>query len=417
MQRDRKQKGQVYPNAGFWFVRYADWRIENGVRVRKQGLRHNLGPVRPEHSRLRRPPEYIEREAQEFIERVNGSLSSPDACLTISQFVANVWLAGPVEGQDAYAPSTFQNYKYYWRVFLQPLVGDCVLRDFTTAQAEAALNEIKRLDPDIAKATLNKLRCMLSKIFKRAVGLGLRTGNPAREVTVPKGRPPQPTHAYTLLEIHQILSLVPDLMTKTIIALAGYTGLAKSEIQGLCWEVYDMENSEIEVLSSVVRGKRGDTKTEARKDFVPVIPSAKKLLDLYRFQVGNPTSGVMFQTANKTPVDLHNLYSDRIDPVLRPCERCGKSKEAHRRSDRRRKDHDYKRREGSVQWHGWHAFRRGLASNLYELMPDDDLLIQRILRHANVATTRKSYIKVREPRVAKGMEKLEAELQRRERLQ
>jgi site-specific recombinase XerD len=37
-------------------------------------------------------------------------------------------------------------------------------------------------------------------------------------------------------------------------------------------------------------------------------------------------------------------------------------------------------------WHGWHAFRRNLAGNLYRLGVDD-LVIQRILRHSNVAVT------------------------------
>jgi hypothetical protein len=62
--------------------------------------------------------------------------------------------------------------------------------------------------------------------------------------------------------------------------------------------------SEIEVLSSVVRGGRGNPKTEARKDSVPVVPKVKELLDLDRLQLGNPTSGVMFSTANGTPVAL-----------------------------------------------------------------------------------------------------------------
>jgi hypothetical protein len=60
---------------------------------------------------------------------------------------------------------------------------------------------------------------------------------------------------------------------------------------------------------------------------------------------------------------------------------------------------------------------RSSASNLYELMPDDDLFVQRIPRHANVATTRKGYIKVREPHLAVGMAKLEAEIRRAEKVQ
>jgi integrase len=43
------------------------------------------------------------------------------------------------------------------------------------------------------------------------------------------------------------------------------------------------------------------------------------------------------------------------------------------------------------------VFRRGLGTNLAELGVDE-LTIQRILRHANVATTRQHYINVRNPK-------------------
>jgi integrase len=42
-------------------------------------------------------------------------------------------------------------------------------------------------------------------------------------------------------------------------------------------------------------------------------------------------------------------------------------------------------------WHGWQAFRRGLATNLYDLgVPAK--VAQGILRHSHVATTNKHYI-------------------------
>ena len=46
-----------------------------------------------------------------------------------------------------------------------------------------------------------------------------------------------------------------------------------------------------------------------------------------------------------------------------------------------------------LPWYGWHAFRRGLATNLNRLgVPDK--VIQQILRHANVATTMNIYVKM-----------------------
>jgi integrase len=53
-------------------------------------------------------------------------------------------------------------------------------------------------------------------------------------------------------------------------------------------------------------------------------------------------------------------------------------------------------KRAGILWHGWHGFRRGLASNLNRLGVDDSV-IQRILRHSTVATTQNHYIKTASP--------------------
>jgi integrase len=50
--------------------------------------------------------------------------------------------------------------------------------------------------------------------------------------------------------------------------------------------------------------------------------------------------------------------------------------------------------------------RRGLATNLHAL-GIDDITIQHILRHSDVATTRKSYIKTLPEQTISAMERLE----------
>ena len=61
--------------------------------------------------------------------------------------------------------------------------------------------------------------------------------------------------------------------------------------------------------------------------------------------------------------------------------------------------------EAGIDWHGWHAFRRGLASNLSELgVPDH--VIQKVLRHGDLGTTQPSYHKTRTKEVSKAMNKL-----------
>lgn len=45
-----------------------------------------------------------------------------------------------------------------------------------------------------------------------------------------------------------------------------------------------------------------------------------------------------------------------------------------------------------AKWHGWHAFRRGLTTNLHAPGVDDKT-IQAILRHSNVGLTMNVYVK------------------------
>jgi hypothetical protein len=78
--------------------------------------------------------------------------------------------------------------------------------------------------------------------------------------------------------------------------------------------------------------------------------------------MGNPQSGVMFHSGAGQHMDFDKLGQNIIRPAV----------EALR-----------------LKWHGWHGFRRGIASNLYELGANDKV-VQRILRHAKPHVTKES---------------------------
>jgi hypothetical protein len=61
--------------------------------------------------------------------------------------------------------------------------------------------------------------------------------------------------------------------------------------------------------------------------------------------------------------------------------------------------------KANLAWHGWHAFRRGLATNLHTGVSDK--VIQRILRYANVSTTMNIYVKTVSADAANAMRSLE----------
>ncbi len=60
-----------------------------------------------------------------------------------------------------------------------------------------------------------------------------------------------------------------------------------------------------------------------------------------------------------------------------------------------------------IPWYGWHAFRRGLATNLHRLGVSDKV-IQQILRPANVTTTINIYVKMVTQDAEEAMRKLES---------
>ena len=68
-------------------------------------------------------------------------------------------------------------------------------------------------------------------------------------------------------------------------------------------------------------------------------------------------------------------------------------------------------KERGIIWRGWHAARRGLASNLFELGVDD-LTVSRILRHSGVQVTREHYIRRRDERMEAAFAKLETAMER-----
>jgi len=103
--------------------------------------------------------------------------------------------------------------------------------------------------------------------------------------------------------------------------------------------------------------------------------------------LGKLAVGPIFQAGNGKPLNLDNLARRIIMPALSRCAVCRKSEDKHKPEG-----HFFQRDKSLPEWHGWHAFRRGLATNLHELGVADKT-IQAILRHSNIRTTLDIYIK------------------------
>lgn len=224
--------------------------------------------------------------------------------------------------------------------------------------------------PDCSAATpCDHIKSQISGIFSYAKQQGYFDGeNPARNTAIPPARPSEETYAYSLEELGQILSVLPE-PAATIFAVAALTGARRGEIRGLMWENY--QDGEIQITRSIWRGHVNEPKTRKSRGAIPVIAPLAKRLEFHRAGSGNRKSGDMFPNLSGSPMDLGNVLNRAILPALNRCAVCGKPKEECQRLLGKGKDiapdHKFERDKILPEWHGWHAARRGLGTNLYRL--------------------------------------------------
>jgi len=150
-------------------------------------------------------------------------------------------------------------------------------------------------------------------------------------------------------------------------------------------------------------GIANEPKTRKSKAPVPVIAPLARKLETYHHILGNPASGPMFANAADNSTSLNNVLNRTILPAQRRCAYCGASRVRHSQQ------HAFVLNTSLPAWHGWHAFRRGLATNLHR-MGVDDKVIQAILRHGDLSTTQNIYIKDVPADTISAMRRLEAAL-------
>lgn len=105
--------------------------------------------------------------------------------------------------------------------------------------------------------------------------------------------------------------------------------------------------------------------------------------------------------AERKPLLLGNVSKRVVIPALRRCALCGKRKSGHQA------EHDFKLDESLPTWHGWYSLRRGVATTLAGLTKDG-MASKGLLRHTNLATTTRHYVKDVPENTQNAMNRLEA---------
>jgi integrase len=405
LRRKRQQGGYIFKARGIWYVRYFDTRVIDGevkrVRIAKQiaKVRDTIDGVLTTITKAKG------RElAGPILAKINRPDKTPETAVSLIDFVERLYLPR-MEQQKR--PSTVKGYRDIWNNHLKARSVALWMREIRTCDVQRILDDIAK-PGTLSSNSLRHIKSHISAVFSYAKQQGYFDGeNPARNTAIPPSRPSEETYAYSLEEIAQILSALPE-PAATVFAVAAFTGARRGEIRGLLWENY--RDNEIQVARSIWRGHVTEPKTRRSRGAIPVILPLAMRLESHRAKSGKPNSGVMFPNLNGEPMDLGNLLNRSILPALNRCGICGKSKEECRKrcgnGVNGSPDHEFERDKILPEWHGWHAARRGLGTNLYRLgVPEKT--IQAILRHANVSTTNTYYIKSASDDTRVAMAKLE----------
>ncbi len=369
----RYQNGFLYEHHGAWYVRYCQ-------RISKQDGSINLNRTSKHLGRSKdfRNISDVEQCRASFMQTVNRDRLSANSRITLTAFVEGAYLPWTKEERRA---STSKGHHEIWINHIRDHVGELRLREFRTVDASRMVRAIAK-ENDLTKTTLQHIKSALSTIFTCAKNEGAFDGvNPVDGVLIPRhAKEPGETHAYDLGQVLQILDRLP-LLEKSLVATAALAGLRQGELRGLDWT--DYTDTKLVIKPSIWMSVVNLPKTRASRDSVPVIPALAEILDEYRNSMGRPEVGVVFHTGDGLPICLDKVGRRVIRRAL----------EAMR-----------------LPWYGWHAFRRGLASNLYA-MGAQDKVVQRILRHSKPHVTRERYIKVFDHTVLEAVEKVQARIE------
>jgi len=390
------QRGTIIKHRRSWTLLYYDTVIRNGERKRIR-VSKKLAVVSKEFP----TKTSVKPLADKILTPLNLNATQPESSLLVTQFIEK-WYFPVIEVE--LRPSTVLNYRVsIYEKHLKDRLGKMKLRDARPVHFQRMLREVA--SATIGPLTLLHIKNFLSGVFKFAKREGILDGmNPLTDVTVPGRAKKFHGKAHTLDEIDQMvedLSHLNDPTAIEVIGLLSLTGLRQSEARGLRWSDWNEIDETLDISRSVWGSHVGPTKNPESENSIPVLPMLKNLLSNRRERLKPGTGDYIFAGSRRNqPLNFHNLESRVIRPALKAFQLPESEKDVGWKTS------------PIVEWKGFHGFRRGLATNLFELGVHPKT-IAAILRHSDVNTTLKHYIKERDTESRSALATLEARIKAR----
>ena len=287
------------------------------------------------------------------------SATATVAITTVQQFVEGEYFA---HVGASLAKSTVAGYKKAWRAYSKHFDGQSL--DLRTCDCQAIMRAIAAENPHLNSTSLCHIKAFFSGVWSHGLRMGSTGTNPWSAVKLPKAPEAGETVAYSPEEIMAMINTLATIPPYDLLVMFfAYTGVRKSEARGAQWRDFDATTSTLSVDRAVWGTEVKPTKNRSSKAPIPVVPAlAARLVE---FRGKKPASAFIFPNSEGGSLNLDNAARRFIIPALS---------------------------KANIRWAGYHAFRRGLATLLHSQgIPDKE--IQRILRHGDVGTTMRCYVK------------------------
>ncbi len=372
--------GSVYEENGAWYVR---WKDGLGRRKARKTQAVNKTEARRLLAELERQAERQELGLEPLPSSASPSLAE----------LARWWL--DKRCREASLRADEPRLKKH---IINARIGELRGNQITTARLEEHLREM--LEAGAAPASCNKLRAVLRTIFHRSARAGLWIGpNPAAEVETHR----VPKRVYETLSAEEVPVLLPwvDEEWRDVVAAAIFTALRKGELFGL-------EKRDVDLVHRTITVRRSYDRDTTKGSHADVIPIAQQLRPFLEHALKASTCNLVFpgpggkmrdeeadpQKALRTALGRAGIVV-RYDHSCRRCKRKGTPHvESHQDKERRRCPRPGC---GMILWCKaiprpvrFHDLRHTTATLLLRA-GEPAQHVQRILRHASLTTTTKTY--------------------------
>ena len=303
--RRRFQRGRLIELEHGWSVRFYEYRIVDGVRVR-QRVQQFLGTSELSKSQAK-------KAMQEALAAVNNLLQRPTTTTTFREF-AKLWIdTCKTRNQRPNKPSTLKNRESILDRHVLPVLGSMPLSSVDNRALRTLVAGLvrKKLSPQTIKNVLTVAKLVKASAVDDEGDPLFPTKWNNRFIDAPivdKEKQARPT--FTVEQVTSIAKAAHGRLQMMCVLLAA-SGLRAGELLGL--EVRHFDGASVKVDQSVWGGKTQEPKTQNAKRHVDLHPDVAALLKAF---LGDRKSGFIFQTSSGKPITQTNILKHGLHPLL-----------------------------------------------------------------------------------------------------